>query len=118
MYCLRWVCRWNAPVPPSVFHLANGQPRKKSPMPPMQSSESRSEPGTRANMPLLRQLEFAFKSTDSLISIRSLRKRRTRKSINEDHAVPPTSDADLQIQARHLLRSLGADRIATELRVN
>jgi SprT protein len=69
-------------------------------------------------MPLLRQLEFAFKSTDSLISIRSLRKRRTRKSINEDHAVPPTSDADLQIQARHLLRSLGADRIATELRVN
>src|SRR5437870_7645739 len=66
MSCLRWVCRWNAPVPPSVSHLASGQLRKKSPLLVMRLTESRSEPKTRANMPLLRQLEFAFRSTNLL----------------------------------------------------
>src|SRR6266481_6553363 len=66
MFCLRWVCRWNAPVPRSVSHLANGQLRKKSPLLAMRLTESRSEPKTRANMPLLRQLEFEFRSTNLL----------------------------------------------------
>ena len=35
-------------------------------MPRMHSSESRSELKTRANMPLLRQLEFGFRSIDIL----------------------------------------------------
>src|SRR5215208_1795055 len=60
MFCLQWVCRWNAPAPPSVSHLANGQLRKKSPLLAMRLTESRSEPKTPANMPLLRQLEFTF----------------------------------------------------------
>src|SRR5262245_66693560 len=60
MFCSPWDCRWKAPGQPFVFHLADGRPRKKSPMRPMHSTESRSEPKTPANMPSLRQLEFAF----------------------------------------------------------
>jgi len=60
-------------------------------------------------MPLLRQLEFAFQTTDPLASILFRRDRRTTTS--------PISDADLAARAKQLLRSLGANRIASELRV-
>src|SRR5262245_42527910 len=63
MFCSPWDCRWKAPDRPFVFRSADGRPRKKSPMLPMPSSESRSVPKTRANMPQLRQLEFAFQIT-------------------------------------------------------
>src|SRR5947208_12197546 len=119
MSCLRWVCRWNAPVPPSVSHLASGQLRKKSPLLAMRLTESRSEPKTRANMPLLRQLEFAFRSTNLLfvgppgVSPGAL--------INESAGKMPvghTAGTAVLLQtARGLLCSLGAKRIATELRV-
>src|SRR6266404_106963 len=119
MFCLRWVCRWNAPVPPSVSHLANGQLRKKSPLSAMRLTESRSEPKTRANMPLLRQLEFEFRSTNLLfvappgVSPGEL--------INESAGKMPAGHtagtALLRQTARELLRSLGAKRIATEIRV-
>src|SRR5882724_10410823 len=118
MSCLRWVCRWNAPVPPSVSHLASGQLRKKSPLLVMRLTESRSEPKTRANMPLLRQLEFAFRSTNLLfvgppgVSPGEL--------INESAGKMPAGHtagtAVLLKTARELLCSLGAKRIATELR--
>src|SRR6266699_3919944 len=119
MFCLRWACRWNAPVPPSVSHLASGQLRKKSPQLVMRLTESRSEPKTRANMPLLRQLEFAFRSTNLLfvgppgVSPGAL--------INESAGKMPvghTAGTAVLLQtARGLLCSLGAKRIATELRV-
>src|SRR6266576_4844160 len=106
MFCLRWVCRWNAPVPPSVSHLANGQLRKKSPMLAMRLTESRSEPKTPANMPSLRQLEFAFRTVAaSLWDASRFAQRSGYKA------------SDLEKKARQLLRSLGAKRIATELRV-
>jgi predicted SprT family Zn-dependent metalloprotease len=60
-------------------------------------------------MPLLRQLEFAFQTTDPLTSIPFRRDRRTTTS--------PIRDADLAARAKQLLRSLGANRIASELRV-
>src|SRR6187431_806182 len=60
MFCSPWDCQWKAPDPPFVFRLADGPPPNKSPTQPMHSGESRSEPKTPANMPLLRQLEFAF----------------------------------------------------------
>ena len=85
----------------------------------MRLTESRSEPKTRANMPLLRQLEFAFRSTNLLfvgppgVSPGEL--------INESAGKMPaghtTGTAVLLQTARELLRSLGAKRIATELRV-
>src|SRR5213083_2543597 len=98
MFCWRWVCRWNALVPPSVSHLASGQLRKKSPLLGTPLTESRSEPKTRANMPLLRQLEFEFQTTDPLTSILSLRERRT-KSRGEDQVVPSIHDGDLERKA-------------------
>jgi SprT protein len=67
-------------------------------------------------MPLLRQLEFAFQTTDPLTSILSLRERQT-KSRGEGQVVPSIHDGDLERRARELLCSLGAKRIATELRV-
>ena len=85
----------------------------------MRLTESRSEPKTRANMPLLRQLEFAFRSTNLLfvgppsVSPGAL--------INESAGKMPaghtTGTAVLLKTARELLCSLGAKRIATELRV-
>jgi len=71
-------------------------------------------------MPLLRQLEFAFHSTEILsvgppgVSPGAL--------INESTGEMPAGHTAetpglLQTQARQLLRSLGASRIATELRV-
>ena len=86
-------------------------------MPPMHFSESRSEPKTPANMPSLRQLEFAFQITDPLTSILSLRERRTAKSPGEGHLIASSRDVDLEAKAGKLLCSLGAKRIATELRV-
>ena len=85
----------------------------------MRLTESRSEPKTRANMPLLRQLEFAFRSTNLLfvgppgVSPGEL--------INESAGKMPAGHtagtAVLLKTARELLCSLGAKRIATELRV-
>src|SRR6476620_259818 len=66
MFCSPWDCLWRAPDQPFVFRLADGRPRKKSPLRPMHSSKSRSERKTPANMPSLRQLEFTFRSTDIL----------------------------------------------------
>jgi SprT protein len=68
-------------------------------------------------MPSLRQLEFAFQTTDPLTSILSLRERRTTKSPGEGRVIPSRRDVDLETEARQLLRSLGAKRIATKLRV-
>src|SRR6266478_9402413 len=129
MSCLRWVCRWNALVPPSVSHLANGQLRKKSPLLVMPLTESRSEPKTRANMPLLRQLEFAFRSTN-ILSVGLLgvspgelttepvgSPQRVRPAAGKMPAGHTAGTAVLLQTARELLRSLGAKRIATELRV-
>jgi SprT protein len=68
-------------------------------------------------MPLHRQLEFGFQTTDPLTSILSLRERRTTKSPGEGHVIGSSRDVDLETEARQLLRSLGANRIAAELRV-
>ena len=85
----------------------------------MPLTESRSEPKTPANMPSLRQLEFEFRSTNLLfvgppgVSPGEL--------INESAGkMPPGHTAETAVLlkiARELLRSLGAKRIATELRV-
>ena len=107
MFCSPWVCQWKAPDRPFVFRLADGRPRKKSPMQPTHSSESRSEPKTPANMPSLRQLEFAFRTVAA-----SLWER-----VALSHGEAATKPAILQTKARQLLRSFGAKRIATELRV-
>src|ERR687892_401537 len=73
---------------------------------PRHSSESRSEPKTPANMPSLRQLEFAFRTVAaSLWDASRFAQRSGYKA------------GDLEIEARELLRSLGAKRIAKELRV-
>ena len=68
-------------------------------------------------MPSLRQLEFAFHTVDPLTSILSLRERRTTKSPGEGEVVALIGASDLEANARQLLCSLGAKRIATELRV-
>jgi len=68
-------------------------------------------------MPLLRQLEFAFQATSPLTSILSLRERRTTKSPGEGDVISSRRDTVLETEARELLCSLGAKRIATELRV-
>ena len=106
MFCSPWDCQWKAPDQPFVFRLADGRPRKKSPTQPMHSSESRSEPKTPANMPSLRQLEFAFRTVAaSLWDASRFAQRSGYKA------------SDLETKARQLLCSLGAKRIATELRV-
>jgi SprT protein len=65
----------------------------------------------------LRQLEFAFQTADPLTSIRSLRESRTTKSPGKRHAVASSRDVALEAKAKELLSSLGAKRIAAELRV-
>ena len=106
MFCSPWDCQWKAPDQPFVFHLADGRQRKKSPTQPMHSRESRSEPKTPANMPSLRQLEFAFRTVAaSLWDASRFAQRSGYKA------------SDLETKARQLLRSLGAKRIATELRI-
>src|SRR4029077_3417434 len=106
MFCSPWDFPRKAPDPPFVFRLADGRPRKKSPTQPMHSSESRSEPKTPANMPSLRQLEFAFRTVAASLWDAS------RFAHRSDYK--PT---DIETKARQLLCSLGAKRIATELRV-
>ena len=85
----------------------------------MHSSESRSELKTPANMPLLRQLEFEFRSTN-LLFVGPLGVS-PGELINESAGKMPAGHtagtAVLLKTARELLRSLGAKRIATELRV-
>src|SRR5512133_1417815 len=106
MSCSPWDCQWKAPDQPFVFHLADGRQRKKSPTQPMHSRESRSDPKTTANMPSLRQLEFAFRTVAaSLWDASRFAQRSGYKA------------SGLETKARQLLRSLGAKRIATELRI-
>jgi SprT protein len=84
----------------------------------MHSSESRSEPKTPANMPSLRQLEFAFQTT----SVAGIADPGRRGTFQGTGVTDPGSNVtgravDLETTARDLLRSLGAERIAKELRV-
>jgi SprT protein len=90
----------------------------------MHSSKSRSEPKTPANMPSLRQLEFAFEQ----IAIRVVERHDAvvgqalrlpaREVATEAVALQLRGrDAALETKARELLHSLGAKRIAPELRV-
>src|SRR5215831_21398716 len=124
MFCSPWACQWKALDRPFVFRLADGRLRKKSPMLPTHLSESRSEPRTRANMPSLRQLEFAFEQ----FAIRVV--ERHDPVVGQALGLPALQtateavalqlrgrDTALETEARELLRSLGAKRIATELRV-
>ena len=106
MFCSPWDCQWKAPDRRFVFRLANGRLRKKSLMLPMHLGESRSERKTPENMPSLRQLEFAFQTVAASLWDAS---RFAQRSGYET--------SDLEAKARQLLRSLGAKRIATELRV-
>jgi len=93
-------------------------------MQPMRLSESRSELKTPANMPSLRQLEFAFEQ----FAIHVVERRDAvvgqafhlpaRQTAIEAVALQLRGrDGALETKARELLRSLGAKRIATELRV-
>jgi SprT protein len=63
-------------------------------------------------MPLLRQLEFAFRTGVGIAGRGSL--RRVGKAGVTD---PGYNDPDLETTARDLLRTNGADRIANEFRV-
>src|SRR4029077_2462894 len=106
MFFSPWGCPWKARDRRFVFRLADPRPQKKSPTPPMYLSESRGEPKTPANMPSVRQLEFAF--------------RTVAASLWDASRFPQRSGykaSDLEAKARQLLDSLGAKRIATELRV-
>src|SRR5262245_23474288 len=119
MYCSQWDCQWKAPDPRFVSRLGDGQPRKKSPAQPMRSSESRSEPKPPANMPLLRQLEFAFEQFaigvvakhDAVVG-QALRLPGQGKATEAVALQLRGRDAALETEARQLLRSLGAKRIA------
>src|SRR5438552_2639522 len=106
MFCSPWDCQWKAPDRRFVFRLANGRLRKKSLMLPMHLGESRSERKTPENMPSLRQLEFAFQTVAASLwhAPRFAQQSAYKASV-------------LEAKARQLLRSLGAKRIATELRV-
>src|SRR5215510_14817154 len=106
MFCSPWDCQWKAPDRPFAFRSADGRLPRKSPIQPMRLSESRSEPKTPANMPSLRQLEFAFQTVAASLWDAS------RFALRSGYR-----DVDLQAKAQRLLRSLGANRIAKELRV-
>src|SRR5207244_1997901 len=89
----------------------------------MPLTESRSEPKTPANMPSLRQLEFTFEQ----FAIRVVERHDT--VVGQALRLPAQKATEavalqlggriaaLETEARQLLRSLGAKRIATELRV-
>src|SRR6059058_2284 len=119
MFCSPWDCRWNLPARPFVFRLVHGQRRKKSPPLPVHFSELRNEPKTRANMPSLRQLEFAFEQfairiveRHDTVAEQTLR-RQARQTATEAVVVQLRGrDIALETDARQLLRSLGAKRIA------
>jgi predicted SprT family Zn-dependent metalloprotease len=93
-------------------------------MQPMRLNESRSEPKTPANMPSLRQLEFAFEQfaicvveRDDAVLGQAFH-LPARQTATEAVALQLRGrDRALETEARELLRSLGAKRIATELRV-
>src|SRR3954453_17877105 len=124
MFCSPWDCQWRAPDQPFVFRLGDGRPRKKSPPRPMHSRQSRSEPKTRANMPSLRQLEFAFEQFATRVVERhdlfvgqALRLPSPRMATEAVALQFHGRAVDVETTARQLLCSLGAKRIATELRV-
>jgi predicted SprT family Zn-dependent metalloprotease len=90
----------------------------------MHWNKSRSEPKTPANMPSLRQLEFAFQQfdirvveSDDAVVGQALRLPSLQTATEAVALQLRGRDTDLEITARQLLRSLGAKRIATELRV-
>ena len=68
-------------------------------------------------MPLPRQLEFAFKTKVAVPSIFSLRERRVTKWPGEGHFIGSNYGVDLKTKASELMRSLGAARVARDLRV-
>src|SRR5215813_6190227 len=124
MYCSPWDCQWKAPDRPFVFRWVDEPQREKSPLQQMHSNESRSEPKTPANMPSHRQLEFTFER----VAIRTVERQDTvvGQALRLPIPQPATGavalqlrgcDATLETEARQLLYSLGAKRIATELRV-
>ena len=63
-------------------------------------------------MPLLRQLEFAFRTVAGIAD-----PGRLGASLDTGVSAPSHNAGDLETTARELLRSLGAGRIANELRV-
>ena len=67
-------------------------------------------------MPLLRQLEFIFEKSTIAVAA-SLWDARSHFNSERFAQRSGYRNGDLQLQARELLRSLGADRIARELRV-
>jgi SprT protein len=87
----------------------------------MRLNESRSEPKTLANMPSLRQLEFAFGQFAKPVVARQYgavgQALRLPDPATEALALQLGRPADLETTARELMRSLGASRIANELRV-
>jgi predicted SprT family Zn-dependent metalloprotease len=68
-------------------------------------------------MPLLRQLEFAFIIRDALTSVLYLREKRTTKPLGEGHLPGSSGNTDLESKARELLRQIGADKLARDIRV-
>src|SRR5437016_12025185 len=128
MFCSRWVCRSSVRARRFDSHSANGQPPTTS-----------SGPGTRcerllivlrrekAPMPLLRQLEFTFRSTGILpvgppgvlpgefVIEPAGSPQRVRPAADKMPAGPTAETAALLQTARELLRALGAGRIAAEL---
>ena len=81
----------------------------------MRLSESRSEPKTRANMPSLRQLEFTFgRVVGQALRLPNSRRATGAVALQFRQRV---GDVDLAATARELLRSFGANRVASELRV-
>ena len=65
----------------------------------------------------LKQLEFIFRGTDALNSILSLGESETTKSPGEGNIIRPARDQSLESQARELLQSLGANKLAREIRL-
>jgi SprT protein len=73
-------------------------------------------------MRLLKQLEFAFQTTNRVISIVSTlgalpRPARMTRSPDAGHVFGSDRDVGLETTARELLRSVGAARLAREVRV-
>src|SRR6516165_2716217 len=124
MFCSPWDCQWKAPDRPFVFRSADGRLPRKSPMQPMRLSESRSELKTRANMPSLRQIEFAFEQfairvveRDDAVTGQAFH-LPARQTATEAVAIPLRGrDTTLETEARQLMSSLGGQRIASQLRV-
>jgi SprT protein len=90
----------------------------------MHSSKSRSEPKTPANMPSLRQLEFAFEEfaigvveRHDIVVGQALRLPAHETATDAVALQLCGRDTALETKARELLCSLGAKRIAAELRV-